>query len=106
MTSSDICVHIFDAARPDDDDDVYPINVYTPVVPNVGQHIHYWVDYPRHLPNGHKCQPGEPVSIEGTVNKVDIEYRRMRYGERQNDVTIIMVYLDGYTVKLPPKESK
>jgi len=104
MKPEEVTIHLFDAARPDDDDNVYPIQVYSPVFPRVGDYVYYWVDYPRHTKNGHKCQEGEPVTIEGIVSKVQIEYRRMRWNNRQNDVTMVLVYLDEYTAKLPDSD--
>lgn len=100
----EITIHIWDATRPDDEENVFPIYVYSPAIPRIGDHVHYWVDYPRHLPNGHKCEEGEPIKIDGVVSKVQIEYRRMRWGVRQHDVTMVSIYLDGYTSTMPPKE--
>jgi hypothetical protein len=99
-SKEEVSIHFYDATRPDDDS-VFSVYVYSSVIPRVGDHVHYYVDYPTHMPNGHRCEPGEPIKIDGVVAKVQIEYRRMRYSERQNDVTMVLVYLDGYAVELP-----
>lgn len=100
----EINIHIWDAARPDDEENVFVVNVYSPIVPRVGDHVLYWVDYPKHVPNGHKCQEREPIKVGGTVARVEIEYRRMRWGDRQNDVSIVSIYLDGYNAELPESQ--
>lgn len=84
-------VHFFDAARPDDDD-VFPVYVYSTVVPRVGDHVHYHVD-----DAGHNFEGAEPGTIKGRVAKVEIEYRRTGHSVP----VLVSVYLDDYQALAP-----
>ncbi len=85
-------IHLYDAARPDDDD-VFTVVVYSDFIPRVGDNVHYHVDNPSHV-----WDAEEPGQITGTVERVEIEYRRM------NSCTYVLalVYLRDYVTK-PPK---
>lgn len=85
-------VHFFDAARPEDDE-VFPVYVYSDTIPRVGDFVHYHVD-----DSTHRWEDGEPGQIEGFVVKVSIEYRAM---ETRTHV-MASVYLDEYKAT-PPK---
>lgn len=96
--SEEISIHLYDASKPDEE----IIQFYSSVIPRVGDKIHYWIDYPRHMPDAHGCEPGEPVTINGTVANVRIEYRRMRWRQgEQRIVTLASVDLDNYEAKIP-----
>lgn len=88
MTGS---IHLFDAARPDDDG-VFPIQFYCDVIPRVGDTIHY---------NANMSKPsfeeGEPGSVEGRVERVEIEYRKMT----QSTTTLVSVWLSDYKATPP-----
>lgn len=88
-------VHFLDAARPDSDD-VFPVYVYTDVVPRIGDHVHYYVE-PHSM---HSYEGAEPASIKGRVAKVLIEYRRFP----RETVPVVSVYLDGYEITLPKND--
>lgn len=103
MNDTSIHLHNVD----DDDDDAFPVTVYTDIIPRVGDEIYYWVDYPTHLTRAERglrdVEDGEPQSIGGIVERVVIEYRKMDYGNPKN-VTMVGVYLKDYTATLYPKE--
>lgn len=86
-------LHFFDAARPDDDG-VFPVRVYTDIIPRVGDSIHYHVDY-----YGHSYDDGEPGSITGRVERVEIEYRRYKL----DTPSLVSVWLSDYTATPPAK---
>jgi hypothetical protein len=90
---SEPTVHFFDADRPNDDD-VFPVYVYSGVIPRVGDHIHYHVDN-----SAHRYEGDEPGQIEGQVSKVEIEYRRMG----SNTHVLASVYLSSYRATPPRK---
>ncbi len=92
-------VHIYDI----NDDDGFPLYVYTNVIPRVGDEIYYWVDYPKHMENAHGCEGREPIKVEGTVERVSIEYRRMRYGNPDKVHTMVGVFLKDFKATLPEK---
>lgn len=98
----DVTVHLFNITDPDGEE-TFPIHMNTNTIPRLGEHVHYWVDYPEHMPDGEKFEENEPAKIDGVVAKVEIEYRRMRYG-RENDITMVSVYLKNY-VATPPKQT-
>lgn len=86
-------IHFNDAARTDDDG-VFPIYVYSDVVPRVGDSIHYHVDNPKH-----RFEGDEPGAIEGKVERVEIEYRRMS----TDTVAMVSVWLSDYKATPPTK---
>jgi len=98
LANNDITVHLFDAQ----DQECFPIYVYTNAVPRVGDHIHYWVDYSFEHGPTRPFEEMEPEKIDGIVEKVEIEYRRMRWGQ-QSDYTSVSVWLKDYKVTLPTR---
>lgn len=89
-------IHFNDAARPDDED-VFPVYVYSDIIPRVGDSIHYHVDTPSYSFEG-----DEPGAIEGKVERVEIEYRRMK----QDTVVMVSVWLSDYKVTPPTERQK
>lgn len=86
-------IHLFDAARPDDDE-LFPVQFYSDVIPRVGDAIHYHVDMSKP-----RFEDGEPGSVQGRVARVEIEYRRMT----SDVVTLVSVWLDDYKAEPPTK---
>lgn len=104
---TEITIGLMDARRPDDEDNVYQVQVTSSVLPRVGDEVHYWVDYPTHMPDAHRCEDREPIKVSGTVERVFVEYRRMRWGSGpERDVTLAILYLKDYKAVLPPREGK
>ena len=98
-------IHLFDA----ENEDTFPVYVSSPVVPRVGDRVHYWVDYPEHMTREQRglapVEPGEPRSLDGVVERVEIEYRVMDYNRgRRYVVTSASVFLREFTVKLYPED--
>ena len=91
-------VHLLD----ENDNDRFPIYVETILTPRVGDHVHYWVNYPEHMPTKYSWQEGEPAKIDGVVSKVEIEYRKMGYGGHPKVYTIVSVSLRDYKVTPAP----
>ena len=85
-------IHLFDASRPDDDENVYPVQCYSDVIPRVGDHIDFHVDW-----HGYTFSAGEPMSVEGCVAKVEIEYRRMS----SFTAVLVSAWLSDYKATLP-----
>lgn len=98
-------IHLFDVR----DEEAFPVYVSSPVVPRAGETVHYWVDYPRHMTR-EQCglapvELGEPRSVTGVVERVEIEYRVMDYNPgRKRVVTSASVFLRDYAVKLYPED--
>ena len=92
---TEVSLHFYDAARPDDDENVFPVYVYTDVIPRVGDSINYHIDY-----YGHEYSDGEPGSITGKVEKVEIEYRRFKTAT----VPMVLVWLSDYMAGDPVKQ--
>jgi len=95
------CLHIYDSQ---DEDGCYPVSVHSELVPRVGDDFYFWLDLPRVYPEYLRSMEAlQPLSVEGKVSKVMLEYRVMRgWGEYTPDkiVQSVGVYLDDYTVKL------
>ena len=100
MTES-VSIHLFDARAPENE----IVQFLSEVVPRIGDKVHYWVDYRRHMgPDAHGCEPGEPLDVKGTVSMVDLEYRNMRLGRMP---VLAGVYLDDCKVEIPiPEEDE
>ena len=90
-------------------DDAFPVYIYSNVIPRVGDNVHYWVDYPAHMTRERRglkeVEDGEPQKITGTVVSVAIEYRVMDYSSERKLVTNVSVFLSDYKVVLYPKHS-
>jgi hypothetical protein len=90
-----------------DDEDSFPVYIYSNVIPRVGDYVHYWVDYPTHMTRERRglkeVEDGEPQKITGKVADVTIEYRVMDYSSERKLVTNVSVFLSDYKVTLYPK---
>lgn len=108
---SDISIHLWDAARPDDEDSTFPVCIYSEAIPRVGDEVCYWVDYPHHmfdLSDTVRAAPGEPEKVTGIVKRVRIDYRVMRgWGgaDPHKVVPMVAVYLDNYHAVPFPAEA-
>lgn len=90
-------------AEDPNEEETYPVSFWTSVAPRVGDKVYYWIDYPTHMPIDQLEMPfdeGEPISVEGEVVEVVIEFRDMRYA-RRNCKTQVSVTLKDYKVKKP-----
>ena len=79
------------------------------MVPRVGDTVHYWVDYPEHMTREQRglrpVEHGEPRSVNGIVDRVEIEYRVMSYNpSRSRVVTSASVFLRDFAVELYPDD--
>ncbi|MBO9430610.1 hypothetical protein [Sulfitobacter sp. R18_1] len=99
-------VHLHDA----DNDDAFPVTIYTSVIPRVGDEVVYWVDYPTHMTRAQRglspTEVGEPQRVTGVVAKVTVEYRHMEYNaERPHTVSMVGIYLSDYEATPYPDET-
>jgi hypothetical protein len=98
---SETSIHFWDADAGEDES--FPVTVYSDAIPKVGDEVHYWVDYPRHMPDSIKTEPGQPVELTGRVSSVRYNYRYMRgWGNTSKLVVIVSVFLTNYQVTLFP----
>lgn len=86
------------------EDAMHSISISSPIVPRVGDCVYYWVDYPKHKPHAHGCQPGELLRVSGCVVKVEIYYQRVHLANREIDVTTASVFLENYIAVTAPEE--
>jgi hypothetical protein len=91
-------------------EDTFPVNVYSNVIPRVGDVVMYWVDYPTHVSRerrgSREIEKGEPQRIAGKVESVIIEYRVMDYSKTRKLVCNVSVYLSDYQVTLYPEDKE
>jgi hypothetical protein len=103
--TTDISIHLNDI----NNDDTFPVTIWSNVIPRKGDEVYYWVDYPTHMTRAQRglqeTEPGEPQRVTGLVEKVAIEYRVMDYGTRTL-VTMVSVFLSDYLVETYPEQSK
>lgn len=86
-------IHLFDASRPDDEN-VFPVQFYCDLIPRIGDTIHYIVELL--TPSFEDDEPGQ---IEGKVERVEIEYRKMT----KDVATLVSVWLSDYKATPPNK---
>ena len=90
-------LHFWDNARPDDEG-VFPVYVYTDVVPRVGDHVYY--NKENTPPQSY--EDGEPEVLQGRVAKVEINYRMFQ----RETVALVSVWLDDYKTRMPKKRER
>lgn len=67
-----ITLSFVDAAVPNQE---IPGSVYVTVVPQVGDSVHYHVDFPEHVPG--RIETGSVIDVKGTVVSRSVSYRYM-----------------------------
>jgi hypothetical protein len=89
-------IHLWDVTDPDEKR-TFPVTVWSDVIPRIGDEVHYYVDYPRHMPDSITPEPGQPMRVTGTVAKVRIQYRMMQgWGTTSKIHTLVSVDLNQY----------